>query len=872
MAAAPLLAPALGFLLGIVFDAHILTDYPVPVVVLMACSGGVLFRRVRRDFAPAVLLACGIAAGITVHHATARREPSSTIERFATDGGLIARVRGVVSSEVRIKTADPGPLSIRAFRSERTVFLLDVESIAGREGNIEIGGTVRVTVREAMLDLVEHERVELIGRLYRLAPQSNPGGFDWESHMRRHGVAATMVCPYRENVLRMEPKAASRVDDFVGHARSVVRGWLVDDLIVGGDGEAGLLAAMVLGHRSALDKQINDAFLRAGCAHFLAVSGVHVVIVIAVASISCRLLFLSRRQRLFALMATVIAYAMLAEPRPSILRATVMAEIYFVACVLYRERARLNWICATVLILGAVAAELVFDVGYQLSTTAVVGICFLPRALGAAARFLSRSIGLAFRRTSQSDDVRQRLVAGGRSSWQRYLRSSAHWLGRYVGAGLSVSWAAWLATWPVVAVHFGQVHPYGPLATLIMMPMLTILMALGFAKLIVSAVVPAVGPPLAALLDALDSFVVRTADALGAIPGATFVSSSPPWWLITAYYVFLIAWAWSVRRKPDFVAVSVLESEDAPEEASEDTSTIVPRRSQWFLGVAGVTLAGCLIVWCLPRSASGRLVMTVLDVGAGSAIVLELPEGETVLYDAGTLGPVDVGRHIVVPFLRQSGIGRLDRVYISHANIDHFNGIPSVVTTMSCGDFLINERFDDDRGSGLGVDRFHTLVKDAGGVFRTMDAANRRWVFGGATFEMLWPPADRSVELSNNDASTVLRISYAGRSILLTGDIEHAPQQALLARGDLGADVLVLPHHGSVRPSTRAFLEAVGSDVLVRSSNERTADTYNGLMAITSPATVFNTADVGAVRVVIDTDGLSVRGFRESHPRLRPEG
>ena len=110
----------------------------------------------------------------------------------------------------------------------------------------------------------------------------------------------------------------------------------------------GLLAAMVLGHRSALDRKINAAFVRAGCAHFLAVSGVHVVIVIFVASMFCRLLFLSRGQRLLALMLVVVAYAMLAEPRPSILRAAVIAEIYFVACLLYRERARLNWICATV--------------------------------------------------------------------------------------------------------------------------------------------------------------------------------------------------------------------------------------------------------------------------------------------------------------------------------------------------------------------------------------------------------------------------------------------------------------------------------------------------------------------------------------------
>ena len=136
-----------------------------------------------------------------------------------------------------------------------------------------------------------------------------------------------------------------------------------------------------------------------------------------------------------------------------------------------------------------------------------------------------------------------------------------------------------------------------------------------------------------------------------------------------------------------------------------------------------------------------------------------------------------------------------------------------------------------------------------------------RQLWGGAEFEILWPPPDLPSTVDANDTSSVIRLSYAGHSILLTGDIEQYAQQALLKTADLHADVLVLPHHGGVRTTTAEFIREVGARVLIRSSGERMADTGSGLMNIVGDRRLFNTADLGAIEVAINTRGVQLSSF-----------
>ncbi len=166
------------------------------------------------------------------------------------------------------------------------------------------------------------------------------------------------------------------------------------------------------------------------------------------------------------------------------------------------------------------------------------------------------------------------------------------------------------------------------------------------------------------------------------------------------------------------------------------------------------------------------------------------------------------------------------------------------------------------------------MLKKRGRELRTLDASVRVWDYGGVRFELLSPPGpttdDGEVsrpDLGSNDASTVMRVTYAGHSILLTGDIEEHTQSVLLEGADLRADVLLLPHHGSVCATTEAFIDATGARILIRSSRQRTSQTFNGLTELVGEASMLNTADVGAVTVEMGAAGVHVRSVKERAPR-----
>jgi competence protein ComEC len=270
--------------------------------------------------------------------------------------------------------------------------------------------------------------------------------------------------------------------------------------------------------------------------------------------------------------------------------------------------------------------------------------------------------------------------------------------------------------------------------------------------------------------------------------------------------------------------------------------------------------------WCWPEGKRDQLRVTVLSVGPGLATVIELPDGRTVLYDAGTSLPSDAGRTVLAPFLSERGIRRVDRVYLSHPNIDHFSGLPTILDQVTTGAVMVNSCFEPKSGPRSPSRHLLDLLAARGHRVEALDRSLRTWEFGGVTFELLSPTGDCDPSQSANETSTVLRLSYAGHSILLTGDIEDRTEGALLDRGDLHADVLILPHHGSVRKSTAPFIRAVGPGAAIRSSGERMDQTRSGLNALVGDIPLYNTADVGAVEVVLDDDGVRVSTLRAGRP------
>jgi competence protein ComEC len=197
-------------------------------------------------------------------------------------------------------------------------------------------------------------------------------------------------------------------------------------------------------------------------------------------------------------------------------------------------------------------------------------------------------------------------------------------------------------------------------------------------------------------------------------------------------------------------------------------------------------------------------------------------------------------------------------VYISHANLDHYSAVPTLLEEIPTGPIVLNSYFRSKSPPRSPSAHLLKLLEQRGHSVEVLESGEGRWTYGGANFELLAPDGPFDETLAVNDTSTVLRISYGGNSVLLTGDIEDRAQRALIERGNLQANVLLLPHHGSVRSSTASFIEKVGAAVLVRSSGQPTAQTMNGLPEIIGERELYNTADVGAVEIVLDGDGIRI--------------
>ena len=239
----------------------------------------------------------------------------------------------------------------------------------------------------------------------------------------------------------------------------------------------------------------------------------------------------------------------------------------------------------------------------------------------------------------------------------------------------------------------------------------------------------------------------------------------------------------------------------------------------------------------------------VLDVGQGLAVVVRTAN-HVLVFDAGPAysGGFDAGEMIVAPFLGYLGVSQIDRLMISHGDLDHIGGAKALTAALP-----IARR--------VGADSPHPC------------RAGQAWRWDGIQFSVLAPPA--SATASGNDASCVLHVAGDDHALLLTGDIEHSAERALVAstpRSALESDVLVVPHHGSATSSSARLLDAVAPQAAIISSG------WHNRWGFPRPPVVaryrardidlFNTAVAGAITFDTEADTLDIVRFRIAAPRF----
>jgi len=376
---------------------------------------------------------------------------------------------------------------------------------------------------------------------------------------------------------------------------------------------------------------------------------------------------------------------------------------------------------------------------------------------------------------------------------------------------------------PAALLLFGQVSVVGPLANAVAIPLVSMV--------VTPLALAAAGVPLDAILQLAAWLAERLLEFLewcAALPLAVWQTRVPPLWSVP-FALAGIAWL------------------------------LAPRGVPWR--ATGIALMLPAFALPAPTPPRGEAWLSVLDVGQGLAVVVRT-ESRTLLYDAGPAygSQGDSGERIVLPMLGAAGVQRLDALVLSHDDTDHSGGAVSVLEGLET-DVLLSSLPDGHAARAFAA-------------FAQRCARGMRWQWDGVQFALLHPAAaDYGRMRGGNDLSCVLRVSAGGRSVLLTADIEHAAEAALLERDarDLRADVLLVPHHGSRSSSGAQFVTTVAPRWAVVAAGYRNRFHHPSPQVLeryrSAGAGLLRTDLDGAVTIRVGAAGLRVEAERARRTR-----
>lgn len=756
-----------------------------------------------------------VCLGGARHHTVWSLRPVDDIAQFAEDEPRPVELTGRIRTPVEVLTADSDTFTPEWMRVDRSVCHVACESLASPAGETRVSGLVRLEISGHLLAVGVGDRVRVLGHLARPRPPQNPGAFDFRSWLRDRGIDCTLRAGHPDALTRLNAPLGwrDRVARGRHHLRQECRRILAEHLE---PRCVPVASSLLLGDRTGLTDEVETAFVDSGTMHLLAISGLHVSMLALLLYIGCRWLNVSPMSTAVVVLSGIGSYAFVTDHRPPVMRAAVLAAIAVAALPSARRQSGLNTLAISALAVLLWSPTDLFDIGAQLSFLAVAGILL-------AARLLS---------TEQSDeDSRHAALQPEPPRFVRWLRPVM----TRIREGYVFTGAIWLFTLPLTMAAFHLAAPIGFLVNVVLIPWSLLMLGAGFSLLLCGLLCPWFAAPAGVVFNATLSALLAIVEWSATTWFGHIHLPGPGGWWLAGWYV------------PLSMLCGLLRS---------------PVRDRWLWKWLAVWLVVGLATGLRPAE-QGDLKCTFLSVGHGCAILIELPSGRTLLYDAGSLGSAERAQRTVQEALWAARRTRIDAVIVSHADIDHFNGVAGLIETLPVGEVLFAQSFLDF--NQLSVVSLCNRAAQVGAPMRIVWEGDRLRADPHVDIDVRHPPSGRGHNLDNAN-SIVLRIRFAGRTVLLTGDLEEAGLQHLLVQPSEPVDVLLAPHHGSVAANPPELAAWAAPQYIVASAGRA------GAVETLSPVygrygRVLSTAESGAVTALIQPDGeLMITEFASRIP------
>lgn len=629
---------------------------------------------------------------------------------------------------------------------EKSVYKLKVYRINGK--NEKAKGYLQVSVYDHDKNKPLYDYGDIIcvkGKLQVPSGKRNPGGFDYRKYLLQQRIVACLSSG-QNSIKKLGEKRG--VTGFVFQFKES-REQIIEKLLPFEEGT--LLKGIILGERSEIPTDILENFKSSGIFHLFAISGFHVGVLLSFVYFMTVQAGIRPKVRALLTMIVIVFYMIMTGGHPSVLRAGLMSLLVFGGILLERDTEIINSICCAAFFILLFQPQQLFDVGFQLSFVATLGIVLLVSPLQKCFRFLPQWLKIP----------------------------------------LSVTLAAQSVTLPLMIIYFHQFALIGFIANLILVPMVSLVVYLGVIVVLMSILFPfCILKIFAPYLWVLLKGIIVISDIFASFPYGQIKGRYFSGWEMILYYVFLMMIFERWREKPWIDKIWF------------------PSLNKWLLTVMIVSISIKSIMFFIPQP----LKITILDVGQGDSIIIETPKHHHILLDGGSGGEdyqgFDTGEKIIVPYLYNQNIHTLDAIIVSHPHEDHIGGLSYVLQEIPVRVVMgVEENLESDLFYDIS-----NILKQKEIPYEAIGQGDRIQWSSNMYFDVLYPD-EKALKMAGdniNNHSLILKLCYKNTTCLLTGDMEREAEKYLLKEDlDLTSDILKVAHHGSDSSSTLEFLQAV---------------------------------------------------------------